>query len=146
MLAIRNPLNPNLFDVFRREFDNLFDFDGVRPIETGLANVFVPAMNAWEDGDTLVIEAEMPGVAEKDLDLTVTADTLTLRGKREVSTPENARVHRTERRIGTFARTLSLPAEVDADKVEAKLTNGVLTIRLPKAPRTVARRIAIKAE
>jgi len=93
-----------------------------------------PGLNLWEDGDTARVEAELPGLGMDDIEIYVTGNELTIGGERKsaAAAPEQAAYHRRERAAGRFARTLTLPWDVDADKVEAKLHNGVLTVSLPK--------------
>lgn len=103
-----------------------------------------PAINVWEADETFFAEAELPGMSLNDLELTVAGDELTLKGTRKEPQIGEATYHRRERGFGEFMRTLRLPAEVEADKVEANLRDGILTIRLPKAPAARARKIEVK--
>ena len=107
-----------------------------------------PPVNVWEYDDFVHAEAELPGLKLADLEISVTGDhELILKGKREQSTlPEKAEWHRQERGFGGFERTLRLPVGVDANKVEARLENGVLTIQVAKRPEVKPRRIPVKAE
>ena len=91
-----------------------------------------PAINTWEDGDAAWVEAELPGLGMDDVEIYATGDELTVAGERKIPDPQGAAWHRRERSQGRFSRTLSLPWRIDADKVEAKLQDGVLTVRLPK--------------
>lgn len=111
-----------------RLFENFFeDSPSLRGYAAGY-----PGVNLWEDGDTAYVECELPGVRMDDLEIYVTGNELTLNGERRIAAPENASWHRRERATGRFSRTLTLPWEIDADKVEAKLHDGVLTVSLPK--------------
>ena len=104
-----------------------------------------PALNVWEDEGHLYVEAELPGMELDDLEIYVTGgDQLTLKGERKQPSFENGVWHRQERGFGTFVRTVTLPAHVDADKVEGRFTNGVLTVTLPKAEAARPRKIAVK--
>jgi len=91
-----------------------------------------PAINVWEDGDNVLAEAELPGFAIDDLELSATHNLLTIKGKRVVKYDDSATVLRSERASGEFERTIELPQEIDTENVEASLTNGVLRITLPK--------------
>jgi HSP20 family protein len=106
-----------------------------------------PAVNLWDDGEAFMVEAEMPGVKLEDLHISVLGDQLEIKGERKASgengNPGQARI---ERYFGTFHRVLRMPAELDASKAEAKLKNGVLTLRLPKAESAKPSKIQIKAE
>ena len=104
-----------------------------------------PAINVSAHHDGIVITAELPGVKEDDLDITVHRDTVTLRGER-LDQPELAKgYHRRERRNGSFGRTFSLPFQVDPDRVEAKLRNGILTLTLHRPEYDKPKRIRVSA-
>jgi HSP20 family protein len=106
-----------------------------------------PALNVWEDSDHVCLEVELPGLELKDLEIYVTGGTqLTLKGERRPAGPERGVWHRRERQFGGFARSLTLPYPVNADKVDAKLENGVLTVRLAKHESARPRKIPVKAE
>ena len=91
-----------------------------------------PALNTWEDGDAAWVEAELPGMNMDDVEIYVTGRELTIGGERKIAQPDGASWHRRERSQGRFNRTLTLPWDVDADRVEATLRDGVLTVKLPK--------------
>src|SRR3954453_14600891 len=104
-----------------------------------------PAINAYAHQGEIVITAELPGVKEDDLDITVHRDTVTLRGQRQ-DQPEAAQgYHRRERRSSPFGRTFSLPFQVDPERVEAKLSNGILTLTLQRPEQDKPKRIRISA-
>ncbi len=106
-----------------------------------------PAVNLWEEDDQVFIEAELPGLDQKSLEVFVTGgNQLTIKGERKVQHTEKGVWHRQERVQGAFSRTLSLPYLVDPDKVEAKLENGVLQVRLAKHASARPRKIVVKAE
>lgn len=106
-----------------------------------------PAVNLWEQDDQVFVEAELPGLDLKSLELFVTGgNELTLKGERKPNVPGKGIWHRQERVQGTFTRTLTLPYLVDPDRVEAKLENGVLLVRLAKHESAKPRKIAVKAE
>lgn len=105
-----------------------------------------PAMNVWTGKDVAVITAEVPGVAAGKMDISVVGETLTLSGERNPEPNESdVRYHRRERGYGKFSRSIELPFRVDAEKVEAKCDNGILTILLPRAEADKPRKISIKA-
>jgi HSP20 family protein len=131
-------LLPGLWANFDRLFDN-FGAELTRPVTA------FPAVNVWEDSDAFHLEAEVPGLKQEDVNIAVTQrNVLTLSGERKAEDGEG-RWHRRERGFGRFQRVLRLPAPVDADKVEAKLENGVLRLTLPKHEDAKPRRIAVKA-
>ena len=103
-----------------------------------------PALNTWADGDAMWVEAELPGMSLDDLDLSVTGDQLTITGQRQIQSPDNARWHRRERSQGRFSRTVTLPWEIDADKVEAKFHDGVLTVRLPRCESCKPKKVKVQ--
>ena len=106
-----------------------------------------PLLNVWEEGDSVWVEAELPGLNLKDLEIYVTGgNQLTLKGERKPCVPEQGVWHRQERAFGAFTRSLTLPFPVDADKVDARLENGVLQIKLTKHESARPRKIPVKAE
>jgi HSP20 family protein len=122
----------------RRELDRLFgDFE---------RQVTHSSPVSFEDeGASFVLRADVPGLTEKDFDISVAGNSVTLRGERKVEVPEGHSVHRRERSAVRFAKSFELPARVDADKVTAVLKNGVLTLTLPKAADAQPRQISVKA-
>lgn len=129
------------------EMNRLFERwsgDGTRAL--GLAPSY-PAMNVWEEADHVFVEAELPGLDLKDLEIYVTGgNQLAIKGERKPIQVEKGIVHRQERGFGTFSRVLTLPFVVDADKVDARFNNGVLTIRLAKHESAKPRKISVKSE
>lgn len=104
-----------------------------------------PPLNVWEEEGAFHVEAELPGLTMKDVEIYVTGQNqLTIKGERTVSAPEKSAPHRRERQFGRFVRSLTLPSPVEEGKVEARLENGVLSIRLPKHERAKPRRIPVK--
>lgn len=131
------------FMQLRREISQLLDgLEG----NGGTARAGVPAVNIWEDGDNFYAEAEIPGVSQENLEVFTIGDGLTLRGKREPLAGEGMTYHRRERGTGEFERVITLPADVDADKVEACLRNGVLKITLPKAEQAKPHKVKVSAQ
>ena len=129
------------FDLFR-QLDRLFA--SAEP-ESWEEDARFPRVSFDDKGDSFVVRAELPGLTEKDLELTATATTLALRGERKVEAPEGYSTHRSERSSFRFARTFELPAKVDSGRVEARLEHGVLTVTLPKAPEAQPKQISVKA-
>jgi HSP20 family protein len=128
----------------QNEMNQLFDRWGDNG-RRGFAPAF-PAVNVWEDSEALFVEAELPGVDAKDLDIHVTGgNQLTVKGERKPAVPDKGVVHRQERGFGTFTRVLTLPFQVNADKVDAQFDNGVLLIKLPKHEAAKPRKITVKA-
>ena len=104
-----------------------------------------PAVNLWEVDDALKLELELPGVEKDQIELSVVGDELSIKIERPDAEPQGATYHRRERGVGTFARVVPLPVEVDPDKVEAELRHGVLTITLPKAEAARPRKIQVSS-
>jgi HSP20 family protein len=105
-----------------------------------------PLVNVWEDEEALYAEADLPGVKLENLEIFVTeGNQLTVQGERPEGDWGNAVWHRQERGSGQFARTVALPALVDADKVEARYELGVLRLTLPKSEAAKPRRISVTA-
>ena len=103
-----------------------------------------PLLNAWSGENGLVIVAEMPGIVEDELEITVEGRTLTLSGNRQVAElPEDARHLRRERSNGEFNRSVELPYDINVEAVQAKYANGVLEIELPRLPEEKPRKISI---
>lgn len=109
------------------------------------AGVF-PLMNVTEDRDNYYVRAELPGIKADELDMSVTGDTLSISGERKLpAEDEKAQYHRREREAGRFSRIFTLPARIDAGKVEARCIDGVLTVTLPKAEAAKPKQIPVKA-
>jgi HSP20 family protein len=103
-----------------------------------------PPVNVWAGADGAIITAEIPGMAPDQIDIAVHQDTVTLRGQRQTSPPDrDATVHREERPIGAFARTVVLPFRVDSEKTSARFERGILIIELPRPPADKPRQIKI---
>lgn len=106
-----------------------------------------PAVDVFEGKDTIRIVAELPGVRSTDVKIALENHTLTLRGeKRQESQELNEKAHRYERTFGSFERSFSLPTSVDADKITAVHSEGVLTVTLPKVERARPREIPVTTQ
>lgn len=103
-----------------------------------------PPVNVFTGPDDIVVQAELAGVSRDDLDISITGDTLEIKGKKESGADEDKVTYRMrERGSGQFSRTIVLPETVDADRIEARLEAGVLTIRLPKAEAAKPKQITV---
>jgi HSP20 family protein len=111
---------------------------------------WLPAIDLKEVDGEFVLTGEFPGVTEKDINVDIDQNTLTLRGEkkseREEEKENGGRWHLIERSYGSFQRSFTLPASVDASRIKAEFDNGVLTVHMPKRKESAARRIAISAE
>ncbi len=102
-----------------------------------------PAINVWEQDDALKVEMELPGVKGEQLDISVAGGELSVKVNAPDDAQEGVTYHRRERPVGSFSRIVRLPIEVNADRVEADLRDGVLTITLPKAESAKPRKINV---
>lgn len=146
-------MNPRDFDTpapfadLRREFDRLLDgFMGNVNRGMPFRSRAHPAVNVWEDHEALHVEAEAPGLSMRHVDVQVIGRELTIKGEAREAPGEGVTFHRQERDTGEFARYLTLPCEVNADKVEAVLKDGLLSITLPKSDIAKTRKIEVKGE
>lgn len=104
-----------------------------------------PPLNVWRGDDGLIVTAEIPGFPMHDLEIVVHQNTLTIKGHRDPDAPEtDVTYHRREREYGSFARTVTLPFNVDPESVQAVAQRGILTISLPRPETEKPTRIAIK--
>jgi HSP20 family protein len=140
LLSLRNNID--------RMFDNFFRGFEVEP--SGLAaSMFNPNIDVADNGKEIRITVELPGMDESDIDLSVTRDTLTIRGeKKDEKEEKNASYHRMERVYGFFSRTIPLPLEVNVDAAKADYKNGVLAINIPKTEKALkeAKKIPVKTK
>lgn len=115
--------------------------DGDSPLTTA---AFVPAVDIYEDDKKVMLKLEVPGIDEKDLDVSVENNTLTVKGERKFEAEEKEEnFHRIERRYGTFFRAFTLPSTVQTENVKASYNAGVLKLELPKKPEAQPRQIKI---
>jgi HSP20 family protein len=111
------------------------------------AVAFAPAFDVKETKDAYLFKADVPGIQEKDLEVTMTGNRLTVGGKRDQEKEErNDRYYAYERNYGSFTRSFTLPDGADTDKLSATLEHGVLNISVPKKPEVQPKKIAVKAE
>lgn len=133
----RNEKQPAGFGALRKEIDRLFEdftkgFD-LPAMTAGGGFGLVPDMDMHDGEKDVTLSVELPGVDEKDIDLSVSGQMITISGekKSEKETKEGESVRR-ERSYGSFSRTVTLPFRIDGDKVKAKFAKGVLTVTVPK--------------
>lgn len=133
-------LHDEVDHLFSRFFDDPF---GGTLGSTGDA-VWAPLLDVSEMDDEIQVRAEIPGIDPKEFDISVTGNILTISGeKREESEERKGNVYRAERRFGSFRRSVTLPENVDTEKVSADYDRGVLTVHLPKSEKAVAKRIPV---
>ncbi len=133
----------------RDAMDRLFDEAFTRP--WGLMGnghgVGMPAVDMYQTDDDVVVKTAIPGIKPEDVQISVTGDTLTIKGELKEKNDNKQKAYQIrEQRWGTFERTLSLPTDVKADKATADFENGVLTITLPKAEEVKPKTITVKAK
>lgn len=132
------------FDRLRRQMDELHSVlsGGTLPLPT--AGVF-PLTNVTEDAENYHVRAELPGMKSDELDIQVTAEGISIAGERKIPEEGNGvKYHRREREAGKFSRLINLPGEIEANKVEASMENGVLKVTIPKSEVTKPRQITVK--
>ncbi|PLY10170.1 MAG: molecular chaperone Hsp20 [Desulfuromonas sp.] len=133
-------------DALWREVDDIFRVNHLPlQLESSDWSGSFPRVALKEMDDKVLVEALIPGIDTKSLDISVMRNTLSIVGERQLEQPENVSWHRRERSGGRFMRTLDLPADIDADKVAADYAHGVLKITLPKAESAKPKRIEIKS-
>lgn len=152
--AETSPSRPaDVFAAMRNEMDRVFErFEHGFPrwpslFRQGSGTIVVPDLDVKENTDSIVIEAELPGVEEKDVSVTVANGTLTIRGEKKQSKEETKEsYYLAERSYGAFERVLRLPESVDDTRIEAKFDKGVLKVKAAKKPEAVKaeRKIDIK--
>ena len=108
---------------------------------------WAPAIEVFEKEDKFVVKAEIPGMKEEDIDISVVGDTLTIKGERKAeSEVKEDDYYCCERSYGSFSRSIAVPSNVDAKKIEASYEDGVLEVSLPKAPEVKPKKIAVSAK
>lgn len=146
MLARYTPFAVPPFIEFRRQMDQLFDDFGLGRVRGPFVGAAAfPPVNICDEGDALTVEAELPGVRQEDLEVFALGNELTLKGRWRVPAGDGRVQHRQERPSGEFSRVITLPVEVNADKVAAQLRDCILSLRLPKAESAKPRKISLKS-
>jgi HSP20 family protein len=134
-VQLRHEMDRLMYELFRSQ---------ETPNKRILAGHGFPSLNVWEEGDALVAEAEVPGVKNDELEISVVGADLTIRGRRESESGEQATYYHRERGTGEFNRAIRLPVEIDAGKVQATLIDGVLALKLPKAESSKPKKIKVE--
>lgn len=156
LLPFQRKDESNALSSLRKEIDDLFNtWAETMPFAGLLSDVreFWPSMNVSETDKDVVLTAELPGVDEKNIDVSVSDDQITINGEKRSEVDEKKEEKgRTFRRVecsyGSFHRSMVLPFKIDPDKVQASVKNGVLTVTIPKPPEAqrATKKIAIKGE
>jgi HSP20 family protein len=138
MIGSYNALDA-LFD-FQRALESRLESDWLRGATAGTGAF--PPINVFQQGDNLVAIIELAGVNKSDLEIQAKDNTIRISGRKEIAYPENVSLHRRERLSGTFDRTLTVPIQIDADRIKAEYRDGVLALFIPRAesdkPRTIS--------
>jgi HSP20 family protein len=139
-------LSRDLTDI-QTQMNRLFDNFVGQPTSSGLAErVWAPAADMYETKNEVVITAELPGLSEKDIHLSITGDLLTIQGERQwTGDVQDASHYRRERWFGKLERTFSLPMPVESGQIKATYRDGVLTVKLPKVEEIKPKEIKIEA-
>ena len=129
-------------DIFARPFLPAV-WRRIPTVEMGWA----PAIEVFEKEDRFVVKAELPGMREEDIDVSVVGDTLTIKGERKAeSEVKEEDYYCCERSYGSFSRSIAVPSNVDAKKIEASYEDGVLEVSLPKAPEVKPKKISVSTK
>jgi HSP20 family protein len=121
-------------------------FEPFRAMAWPEAPGYLPDFDVKETKEGVLFKADLPGVKESDVEVTLTGNRLTITGKREAEKEEKTDTYyMTERSFGSFTRVFTLPGEVEVQKVHAEMKNGVLTILVPHAPNAMPKKIAVKS-
>lgn len=129
----------------REAMDRLFDDAFTRPLSQSRVSA-MPALDLYQTDDEVVVKASLPGLKADDVQITIAANVLTLRGEfKQENEQKDATYHILERRTGAFERSLMLPTDVQVDKAKADFEDGILTVTLQKAETVKSKTITIKA-
>ena len=140
----RFPLAP--FNDLRQEVEGLLGGLGAGRFPTPFRETAAfPLLDIRESDEALHVEAELPGVSQDDLEIVTLGAELTIKGRCRPRTGDENTYYRQERPFGEFCRVITLPADVDSEKVEATLKDGVLMLTLPKLASARSRRIPVKS-
>jgi HSP20 family protein len=143
-VARRTSTDP--FTALQREIDRLFDDFGRGWSAFGGTAELTPSIDVTETDKEIEITAELPGLQEKDVQVQVADDILTIKGEKKAEKEEKDKNYRMfERSYGSFSRTLELPAGVDPDKIQASISNGVLKVTVPKPAPAQVRKVDVKS-
>lgn len=107
---------------------------------------WMPAVDVYEKEDKFIVKADLPGMKDEDIDVSVVGDTLFIKGERKAETEiKDEDYYRCERTYGSFYRSIPLPSNVDADKIQANFEEGVLEVTLPKSAKVTPKKVPIAA-
>lgn len=128
----------------RDELNSLFDLPFLTNLNRqDLFSGWSPSLDLYQTTDNVVAVLELPGMRKEDIEISLHDGTLTIAGERKSSSSNGEKAERTERYVGSFRRSITLPARVDANKVSATYRDGILTVTLPKAEEAKPKRIEV---
>ena len=132
-------------NTLQEQLNRLFDDSFRGPWNESALTTWAPAVDIFETENELVVKADLPDIAEKDLDVRVENNMLTIQGERKFEeTVDKDNYLRVERAYGSFTRSFALPNTVDADKIHAEYKNGVLTVQLPKRAEAKPKQVKVQ--
>ncbi len=137
--ALRRDVSQTFSDLFNRFFDD--DFFSTDLVRTD----WNPRVDVYEKDNSVIVKADIPGIEEKDLNVEVEGNILTISGEKQEEHKTNSKnYHRMERSYGSFTRSVTLPENIRQDKIGADYTKGVLTVTIPKSKEIDAKKISVK--
>jgi HSP20 family protein len=132
-------------DMWRRPFPGLFGGDRWLPIRP--LSIRMPSIDVYEEKDSVVVKAELPGMTKEDIEVNLAGENLTIKGeKKEDKEVKEDNYYRRERSYGSFLRTVALPSEVKSDEIKASFKDGVLEIRMPKTEEAKKKSVSVKID
>lgn len=142
-----------LMEELRRRMDRVWEdvdpswaWQPALPRSRSLSASVFPQINLFDAGSNLVLKADVPGLSEKDVQVSLNESGISVSGERRVVAPEGYAAHRQERSQVKFSRSLALPCKVDPEQATATVKNGVLTVTLAKAPEAQPRQITVRSQ
>ena len=129
----------------RDELDTLFEMPFWSSLgrQSQLFSGWSPALDLYQNNDNVIARVELPGMRKEDIEISLHDGMLTINGERKSETSEGEKAERTERYVGKFRRSVSLPTQVDTNKVTANYRDGILTVTLPKAEEAKPKQIKV---
>jgi len=136
---------PDRLSTLRDELDSLFElpFWSNFQRQTQLFSGWSPALDIYQNNDNVIARVELPGMRKEDIEISLHDGMLTVSGERKAESAEGEKAERTERYVGKFRRSVSLPTMVDPNKVTANYRDGILTVTLPKAEEAKPKQIQV---
>lgn len=130
-------------NLLQNRMNRIFSEQGGRYGNYGIYGESTPRTNLYDLGEHFEMKAEVPGLTKDDLNVKIQGNYLEISGTQKSDAPDGYSIHRVERGTTTFSRSFTLPSEVDADKVDATLQDGILTLTLPKSETAKPKQITI---